>query len=519
MRFPASPRGLLSCLVTLHVLRLGSGGFVVVGPGHPLRGTVGQDVVLPCHVSPRKDAQGLEIRWIRNRFSEMVHHYRNGEDQDGEQLRDYQGRTELVRAGLSNGSLDLRLLGLRPSDDGQYVCTVQDAGTYREATVDLEVAATGSVPQLSLEAYGDGGIRVRCRSAGWYPQPQVLWKDAGGQRLPSLSQRRSSDERGLFDVEDVTVVSGSGAGNFSCVVRNSRLEQEQEASLHISAPFFHDARPWMVALPVLLVLLAAVTGLGAWLWRRKVLQSRELDKRAAAVAWRKFLVPENPDVVTLDPDTAHSQLVLSADRRRVRWQNAEQDVPDIPQRFNIRYCVLGQEGFSWGRHCWEVEVEGEVGGDSWWAVGVARDSVKRKGHMDLRPGGGVWAVRHFGRQFLSLTSPPNELSPLPRRIWVCLDCTEGLVTFINAETGANIFTFPPAQFNGETLRPWFWLGTENTQLCLRGGPPQPLCPPPIPTAAPSSSCPSPDTPRSPLLGPAAADAPLSPAPARGAEGQ
>ncbi|XP_074710410.1 butyrophilin subfamily 1 member A1-like isoform X1 [Strix uralensis] len=483
MRFPASPRGLLSCLVTLHVLRLGSGGFVVVGPGHPLRGTVGQDVVLPCHVSPRKDVQGLEIRWIRNRFSEMVHHYRNGEDQDGEQLRDYQGRTELVRAGLSNGSLDLRLLGLRPSDDGQYVCTVQDAGTYREATVDLEVAATGSVPQLSLEAYGDGGIRVRCRSAGWYPQPQVLWKDAGGQRLPSLSQRRSSDERGLFDVEDVTVVSGSGAGNFSCVVRNSRLEQEQEASLHISAPFFHDARPWMVALPVLLVLLAAVTGLGAWLWRRKVLQSRELEKRdaalgeqAALLAWRKFLLPENPDVVTLDPDTAHSQLVVSADRRRVNLGSAGQELPDIPQRFRDCCCLLGQEGFSEGRHCWEVEIEvGEkVGDDARWAVGVAKDSVERKGHMELTPDGGVWAVRRCKGQFVSLTSPRNELSPVPRRIWVCLDCAEGSVTFVSAETGAEIFTFPPGSLNGEIFHPWFWLETESTELCLRGGPPQPL---------------------------------------------
>ncbi|XP_074710380.1 butyrophilin subfamily 1 member A1-like [Strix uralensis] len=529
MRFPASPRGLLSCLVTLHVLRLGSDGFRVVAPVQRLRANVGQDIVLPCHLSPRVDIQRLEIWWIRHPSSETVHHYGNGEDQNGKQSMDYWGRTELVRAGLSNGSLDLRLLGLRPSDDGQYLCAVQGVTSYSEAAVDLEVAATGSVPQLSLEAYGDGGIRVRCRSAGWYPQPQVLWKDAGGQRLPSLSQRRSSDERGLFDVEDVTVVSGSGAGNFSCVVRNSRLEQEQEASLHISAPFFHDARPWMVALPVLLVLLAAVTGLGAWLWRRKVLQSRELVKRQdaalaerdKALAWRKFLLPENPDVVTLDPDTAHSRLVVSADRRRVTLGSAPQKLPFSLKRFRNIHCVLGREGFKKGRHCWEVEVMGEVGGDSHWGMGVVKDSVKRDGNSGLSPDEGVWAVRYFRGQFESHTSPPKALSQslVPRRIWVCLDCTEGLVTFINAETGAEIFTFPPARFNGETLRPWFWLTAENIHLCLRGGPPQPLCPPPIPTAAPSSSCPSPDTPHSPLLGPAAADAPLSPAPARGAEGQ
>ncbi|XP_075594588.1 butyrophilin subfamily 3 member A2-like isoform X3 [Balearica regulorum gibbericeps] len=269
---------LLSYLVTLHVLRLGSANFTVVGPDHPLRGTVGQDIVLPCHLSPSVDARSLDIRWIRHRFSETVHHYRNGEDLYREQMEEYDGRTELVRDGLSRGRLDLRISGLRPSDDGQYVCTVTDGASYGEATVKLEVAATGSVPQLSLEAYEDGGIRVVCRSAGWFPQPEVLWKDPKGQHLPSVSQTHSSDERGLFDVEDVIVVTGNRHGKWSCVVRNSRLNQEQETSLHISAPFFHNARPWMVGVGVLLVLSVVFLGLGAYLWRRKGLQSRELGE-------------------------------------------------------------------------------------------------------------------------------------------------------------------------------------------------------------------------------------------------
>ncbi|XP_074423737.1 butyrophilin subfamily 1 member A1-like [Larus michahellis] len=269
MGFPASPRGLLSYFLTLHVLRLGSAEFRVVGPDRPLLATVGQDVVLPCHLSPRADARSWEIRWIRYRFSEIVHLYRNGEDLYGAQMREYAGRTELVRDGLSGGTLDLRLAGVRPSDDGQYVCTVRDAASYGEATVDLEVAAMGSVPLLSLEAHQDGGIRVVCGSAGWYPQPEVLWKAANGQRLPSVSQRLSSDERGLFEIQDVVVVSGKGDGNLSCVVRNSRLEQEQASSLHISAPFFHNARHWMAALGVFLVLSVLSFGVIAYLWRRK----------------------------------------------------------------------------------------------------------------------------------------------------------------------------------------------------------------------------------------------------------
>nr|AJG01859.1 BG2 [Nipponia nippon] len=354
MWFPMSYRGLLTSFVALHVLRLGSAQFRVEGPAFFLRATVGEDVVLPCYLSPGMDARSFEIRWMRHQLSETVHHYRNGEDRYVEQMQQYAGRTELARDGLSNGILDLRITGLRPSDDGQYVCTVQDADSYGEATVDLEVAATGSVPRLSLEAYEDGGIRVVCRSSGWYPQPAVLWKDAGGQHLPSLAQRRSSDERGLFDIEDVIVVTGKGDGKRTCVVRNSRLDQEQASSLHISAPFFHNAQHWMIALGVFLVLSAVFAGLSAYLFRRKAKLSREL-------AWRKFLLPANPDVVTLDPDTARSDLVLSNDLRRATQERNRPDLPDIPERFDYWCCVLGREGFKEGRHCWEVEVEGKVG--------------------------------------------------------------------------------------------------------------------------------------------------------------
>uniref|UniRef100_A0A493TCB2 Ig-like domain-containing protein n=1 Tax=Anas platyrhynchos platyrhynchos TaxID=8840 RepID=A0A493TCB2_ANAPP len=82
----------------------------------------------------------MEVRWIRDDLSETVHHYHNGQDLYREQMGAYAGRTELVRDGLSAGSLDLRITGLRTSDDGQYFCTVKDGDAYDEATVDLEVS-------------------------------------------------------------------------------------------------------------------------------------------------------------------------------------------------------------------------------------------------------------------------------------------------------------------------------------------------------------------------------------------
>uniref|UniRef100_A0A8B9UG91 Uncharacterized protein n=1 Tax=Anas zonorhyncha TaxID=75864 RepID=A0A8B9UG91_9AVES len=479
---------LLPCLPFLCLLHPPKSQLRVEGPGHPVTATVGQDVVLPCHLSPQRDARTLEVRWIRKEFSETVHHYRNGEDLYWEQMGSYAGRTELARDGLSAGSLDLRIMGLRPSDDGQYICTVGDADAYAETIVDLEVSATGADPHLSLGGYEAGGVRVLCRSAGWYPLPQLLWRDARGQHLPSVSQTHSQDQEGLFEIEGAVIVTGSVEGPLSCVVRNSRLQQEREFSLHIAAPFFHNAQPWMVALALVLVLLAVSIGLGVYLYRKQACPGLSSAPDG--------LAPSVPAVkVTLDPDTAHPWLVVSQDNCSVRLESERRQVPDTPERFDYWLCMLGREEFREGRHCWLVE--GEQLKDSRWAVGVARASVERKGKINMSPEGGIWAVEYNNDHLKPLISSSTLVSlyPVPTRIWVCLNCTQGQVSFINADNGVKIFTFTAASFNGESIRPWFWVETEGIQLCLRDSTPQTVSP------APGASCPSPDTPASPLLGP------------------
>uniref|UniRef100_A0A8C3XMJ7 Zinc finger protein RFP-like n=1 Tax=Chelydra serpentina TaxID=8475 RepID=A0A8C3XMJ7_CHESE len=168
--------------------------------------------------------------------------------------------------------------------------------------------------------------------------------------------------------------------------------------------------------------------------------------------------------VTLDPDTAHPQLVLSEDRKNVRQGDTRQRLPDNPERFDTEPWVLGCEGFTSGRHFWEVE----VGDGPFWAVGVARESARRKGGISLIPEGGIWAVQWWLCQFRALSSPvtPLPLSRVPSRIRVCLDCDRGQVTFIDAGDEAPIFTFPPGSVPGERIRPWLWVGPGSPlRLC------------------------------------------------------
>ncbi|XP_039357074.1 E3 ubiquitin-protein ligase TRIM11-like isoform X2 [Mauremys reevesii] len=61
--------------------------------------------------------------------------------------------------------------------------------------------------------------------------------------------------------------------------------------------------------------------------------------------------------VTLNPKTANPQLVLSSDRRSVRLGDERKDLLNCHERFDTAPCVLANEGFSFGRYYWEVEVD------------------------------------------------------------------------------------------------------------------------------------------------------------------
>ncbi|XP_066471683.1 tripartite motif-containing protein 10-like isoform X2 [Tiliqua scincoides] len=160
--------------------------------------------------------------------------------------------------------------------------------------------------------------------------------------------------------------------------------------------------------------------------------------------------------VTLDPDTANPKLILSEDRKSVRWEDEWQDLPDYPERFDWWPCVLGQEGFTAGKHFWEVTAEGK--GD--WAMGVTRKSVKRKGSFKFSPKGGIWAVvKQLGQYIVLNTTGDTHLffSQELKRIRVTLNCAERQVSFSDADTGAHLYTYSEASFCGETLLPFFFV--------------------------------------------------------------
>uniref|UniRef100_A0A4X2K9M0 Butyrophilin subfamily 1 member A1 n=1 Tax=Vombatus ursinus TaxID=29139 RepID=A0A4X2K9M0_VOMUR len=169
--------------------------------------------------------------------------------------------------------------------------------------------------------------------------------------------------------------------------------------------------------------------------------------------------------VTLDPDTAHPHLFLYEGLKSIRLEDTRQKLPDKPERFDSWPCVLGREGFTSGKHYWEVE----VGDRTDWAIGVCKENVTKKGFDPMNPENGFWAVELYGNGYWALTPlrTPLPLTGPPRCIGVFLDYESGHISFYDITNGSHIYTFPQASFSG-TLRPFFCLwscGKKPLTIC------------------------------------------------------
>ncbi|XP_038671003.1 zinc-binding protein A33-like [Scyliorhinus canicula] len=174
--------------------------------------------------------------------------------------------------------------------------------------------------------------------------------------------------------------------------------------------------------------------------------------------WKEMIhfIKPAPASLLLNPNTANPWLILSKDLASVRLGDKQQSLPDTPDRFDQCACVLGSEGFSSGKHYWQVH----VGEKTQWRLGVARGSINRKGPIDHRPETGFWILwLKPGRGYVACTSP-NETRLTQRMkapiIGVFLDYERGQVSFYNADNMTHLHTFTQT-FTGK-LFPIFYPG-------------------------------------------------------------
>ncbi|XP_022059914.1 zinc-binding protein A33-like [Acanthochromis polyacanthus] len=152
--------------------------------------------------------------------------------------------------------------------------------------------------------------------------------------------------------------------------------------------------------------------------------------------WEKIKGKVHFSPVILDPNTAHPHLYLSDDLTSVRGRGTKQELPDNPERFIKYNIVMGSEGFSSGKHSWDVE----VGDHSSWFLGVTKESIERKRDCPALPENGIWRLKYFKGKYTDCLGQTVAVEKSFQRIRVQLDYDRGEVSFYDPEDMTHIYT-------------------------------------------------------------------------------
>ncbi|XP_047675800.1 butyrophilin subfamily 1 member A1-like [Tachysurus fulvidraco] len=417
----------------------------VIGPEEPLVAVAGEDLVLPCFIKPNTNAMDMTVEWLRvDTGFLLVHSYKDRGDKNKDQVQSYRGRTSLFKEELQKGNASLKLSDLRVSDEGKYKCHVEDKTWYNDITVHVIIEVLGSHPLMMMESFDNfGGINLVCESRGWKPEPDVLWLDREGVSLTAEDTQIHRDTEGFSVKSHITVYSDSN--QFYC-----RLQQQhhmKEAEIIINSRVFVVWK-WAFSISVVACLFLVGLILTLCFGYKKASELQRVKQHAELLKKKMFRVD-----VTLDPDSAHPQLILSDDGKQVTHVDTPQDLPDSPQRFNYP-SVLGNQSFCSGRFYYEVQVRGKTD----WTLGVVKENINRKGEIVWCPQNGFWIVGLFNEnQYSTYDSPsvPLTLREKVEVVGVFVDYEEGLVSFYDVKSRSHIYSFTDQSFCSEKLYPYF----------------------------------------------------------------
>nr|XP_029138303.1 tripartite motif-containing protein 16-like isoform X2 [Labrus bergylta] len=131
--------------------------------------------------------------------------------------------------------------------------------------------------------------------------------------------------------------------------------------------------------------------------------------------------------ITLDPNTANTQLLLSDGNRKVTNTGQQQSYSSHPDRFTVLYQVLSPESLT-GRCYWELERGGRV------FVAVAYKNISRTGGWKECGFGGndkSWALDCYNNSYIfwynNVHTPVS--GPQSSRVGVYLDHRAGILSF------------------------------------------------------------------------------------------
>ncbi|XP_067084556.1 butyrophilin subfamily 3 member A2-like isoform X2 [Osmerus mordax] len=448
----------------------------VITPVHHITAVAGESLVLPCYVDPSISAEGWTVEWLKlsaDRYQRNVHLYKEGRDDNENQNPSFRTRTALFKEELKTGNTSLKLLWVRGTDEGTYKCFVGSPTLewYDDSNIEVHVKAVGSQPVVSIEGHRGAGMVLVCETQGWYPEPEMVWWDSKGVPLSADPPETTRDSEGLYALRLRVTVQKTHRNLFNCRVKQKYMKREETARIHVPGELFYQDHSWIWSLAGVLAVVfgVSVVGLAVAIC---VLVKRHRDKGKRFKAQEGDLKKDNGRLIkdacklTLDPNTAHRELSLSEENRKV-MKREKQPYPDHPERFDYRPQVLCREGLS-GRCYWEAEwSRGKV------SIAVTYKGISRRGEgHDCKLGynnkswslycdDDSYSARH-NKKSTDIPAPPSS----SHRVGVYLDWPAGTLSFytVSSDTLTHLHTFH-STFT-EPLYPGFWVYDFDSSVSL-----------------------------------------------------
>ncbi|XP_046873552.1 butyrophilin subfamily 1 member A1-like isoform X2 [Hypomesus transpacificus] len=229
----------LLCLLVLLIL---AGESQLIGSLDPIIAVAGDDVILPCSLEPPIDTENLTVEWSRPDLNlKYVHYYRDGRNIHGRKYLSYRDRTMLFEGELVRGNVSLKLSRVKLEDEGSYTCRV---GQVMTTVIQLSVVAV-SKPEVSIVGAREDGMVLQCESGGWYPEPELEWRDSEGDLLPdAVTQTDRLPDPGphqRYTVTSRVTVQKTDTNRFTCRVHLQGLNQTRKTEIHVPGDLFQMA--------------------------------------------------------------------------------------------------------------------------------------------------------------------------------------------------------------------------------------------------------------------------------------
>ncbi|KAM9818814.1 E3 ubiquitin/ISG15 ligase TRIM25 [Syngnathus typhle] len=155
-----------------------------------------------------------------------------------------------------------------------------------------------------------------------------------------------------------------------------------------------------------------------------------MDRPADLIGEKRHNLVAYGTALSFDPKTAHKRIKVTEDLQRASVSDQPNPAmcSDCPERFSVFTQVLTSQGFTQGRHYWEVRLNNK----EFTSIGLTYGSIKRKGPTSrLGRNAQSWCVEWVNDK-VSAWHDNNEVVLMnihAKRIGVLLDYDSGSATF------------------------------------------------------------------------------------------